>query len=243
MADQISPVVTAATKGKGLPVAKTTEYACDILGEYFANAKSLRLRCREIIDKYLFENCAAEIEMAADDAAFFVELVRLRDGSRIPATTYVRQVLRSTRDGQIGRHIVFQYGNGSRDMIGWSKMCGGRPASRGVAINAMREAVRQQAQEAYIAGVDGVGEDAVVHHDGMPFSEIAEMWLRDVGMTPGGLPLMDLFDGGGYTIAPGPLRESWREFHKRHATLVVVSQQWHIEHHAQERATNRRNAG
>ena len=69
------------------------------------------------------------------------------------------------------------------------------------------------------------------------------MWLLDVGVLPEQLPLMDLFDGGGYTISPGPLRDSWREFHKRHATLVVVSQQWHIEHHAQERATKKRNAG
>ena len=103
-------------------MAKTTEYACDILGEYFANATSLRNRCREIIDKYLFEGCAEELEMAVDHAAFFVELVRLRDGSRIPASTYVRNVLRSTRDGQIGRHVVFQYGDGSRDMIGWTKI-------------------------------------------------------------------------------------------------------------------------
>jgi len=236
-------VGTTATRGKGLPVAKTTEYACDILGEYFANATSLRMRCREIIDKYLFEGCAEELEMSLDDAAFFVELVRLRDGSRMPASTYVRHVLRSTRDGQVGRHVVFQYGDGSRDMIGWSKICGGRPASRGVAINDMREAVRQQMQEAYFAGCGAVGDDAVVHHDGMPFSEIAELWLRDVGMTPEQLPVMDLFDGGGYTLAPGPLRESWREFHKRHATLVVVSRQWHIEHHAQERAAKRKNAG
>lgn len=224
-------------------MAKKTEYACDILGEYFANATSLRMKCREIIDKYLFDGCAAELEMTIDDAAFFVELVRLRDSSRIPVTTYVRQVLRSTRDGQIGRHVVFQYGDGSRDMIGWSKICGGRPASRGVAINAMREAVRQQMQEAYIAGCAGAGDDAVVHHDGIPFSEIAEMWLLDVGMLPEQLPLIDLFDGGGYTISPGPLCESWQEFHKRHATLVVVSQRWHIEHHAQERATKKRNAG
>lgn len=224
-------------------MAKTTEYACDILGEYFANATSLRMKCAEIIDKYLYEGCAEEVEMAVDDAAFFVELVRLRDGSRIPATTYVRNVLRSKRDGQIGRHVVFQYGDGSRDMIGWSKICGGRPASRGVAIKAMREAVRQQMQEAYNAGCGTVGDDAVVHHDGMPFSEIAELWLREVRATPEQLPLMDLFDGGGYTLAPGPMRESWREFHKRHATLVVVSRQWHIEHHAQERAAKKRNAG
>ena len=224
-------------------MTKKTQYACDILGEYFANATLLRVKCRQIIDKYLFEGCAEELEMAVDDAAFFVELVRLRDSARIPVTTYVRQVLRSTRDGQIGRHVVFQYGDGSRDMIGWSKICGGRPASRGVAINAMREAVRQQMQEADIAGCTGAGDDAVVHHDGIPFSEIAEMWLLDVGMLPEQLPLMDLFDGGGYTISPGPLRESWQEFHKRHATLVVVSQRWHIEHHAQERATKKRNAG
>jgi hypothetical protein len=234
----------AATRAKGpTSLAKKTEYACDILGEYFANATSLRVKCRQIIDKYLFEGCAEEIEMAVDDAEFFLELVRLRDSSRIPATTYVRKVLRSTRDGQVGRHVVFQFGDGSRDMIGWSKMCGGRPASRGVAINAMREAVRQQMQEAYIAGCDSAGDDAVVHHAGISFSEIAEMWLREISKTPEQLPLMDLFDGGGYTIAPGPLRESWREFHKKHATLVVVSQRWHIEHHAQERATKKRNAG
>lgn len=230
-----------------------TKYACDILGEYFATAAALRSRCREIIDKYLGGGCQLEEPMVDDDAAFFVELVRLRDSSRIPASTYVRRVVRCCRDGQVGRHVRFEYGDGTNDLIGWAKLCGGKPATFTQVTSAMRETIRHQMQSAYVAFFDGkqfgtcpktglqisytgehFGDRAVVHHDGMPFAEIRDRWLRERGVRVEDLALKDLWDGGGHELADGVLCESWKRFHKEKALLVVVSDRWHQQHHSKE---------
>jgi hypothetical protein len=230
-----------------------TKYACEILGEYFATASALRARCREVLDKYLADGCAPEEEMSDDDAALFVELVRLRDPSRIPISTYVCRVVRCCRDGQIGRHVRFEYGDGTSDMIGWAKLCGGKTATFTQVTNAMRETIRKQVQAAYGAFFKGrdfglcpktglqisytgehLGDRAVVHHDGMSFADIRDSWLRETGVRIQELELKDLWDGGGYEMADGVLRESWKKFHQENALLVVVSERWHKSHHANE---------
>lgn len=232
---------------------RKTQYACDILGEYFATATELRARCRELLDKYLVAPCAAEQPMQEDDAAFFVELVRLRDASRVPTGCYVRRVFRGSREGQVGRHVLFEYSDGSLDMIGWSKLCGGQPASATVASNAMRQSIKPQMQKAYVEFFQGHesgtcpktgvaisaaggwhGDDAVVHHDGLSFSEIRDAWLLQNGLTLEQIPLKDLWDGGGYEVAPGELCDSWKRFHRERAALAVVSATWHREHHRAE---------
>jgi len=231
-------------------VAKT-KYACEILGQQFSTAAALRIRCREILDSYLAPGSPAEQEMLDDDRLFFIELVRLRDQTRIPEGTYVRRVVRCCRDGQIGRHVRFEYGDGTSDMIGWSKLCGGPPATFTQVTNALRESIRDQMQAAYTAFFKGRssgacpytgielsytgeihGDRAVVHHDGMQFSQIRDLWFQSTGIKPDGVPLKDLFDGGGYEVSDGEIRDSWRAFHAEKATLVVVSEKWHHEHHA-----------
>ena len=231
-----------------------TKYACDILGEYFATASALRARCREVIDKYLADGCHHEEQMGDDDAVFFVELVRLRDPTRIPVSTYVRRVVRCCRDGQLGRHVRFEYGDGATDLVGWAKLCGGKPATFTQVTSAMRETIRPQMQAAYVAFFNGrhcgacpktglqinyTGEHcadrAVVHHDGMSFAEIRDVWLRECGVRIEDLPLKDLWDGGGYELADGVLRESWKQFHQEKASLVVVSERWHKKHHANQK--------
>ena len=233
---------------------RKTQYACDILGEYFSTASELRARCRQLLDKYLVSPCSEEQLMGEDDSAFFVELVRLRDPSRVPAGCYVRSVLRGSRDGQVGRHVVFEYSDGTRDMIGWSKLCGGQPAGLTVASNAMRQSIKPQMQAAYVEFFQGrdfatcpktgrtlsaTGEwcddSAVVHHEGMSFAEIRDAWLAENNVAADQLPLKDLWDGGGHELAPGPLCDSWKEFHREMATLTVVSSRWHSEHHVSER--------
>lgn len=239
--------------GKGLPAVAKTKYACEILGTFYPTAASLRSRCREILDRYTDPRHGLEQELAGEDHDFFVELVRLRDARRIPPWTYVRRIVRCCRDGQIGRHVRFEYGDGTSDMIGWAKLCGGRPATFAQVSNAMREAVRDQAQSAYTSffrgsnsgvcpktGVDisytgkFYGSRAVVHHDGLSFARIRDMWLESTGRRPEELSLLDMFDGGGHTLAPGEDRDSWRAFHAERAVLVVVSEKWHREHHAAE---------
>jgi hypothetical protein len=136
-------------------------------------------------------------------------------------------------------------------MIGWSKLCGGPPATFTQVTNALRESIRDQMQAAYTAFFKGRssgacpytgielsytgeihGDRAVVHHDGMQFSQIRDLWFQSTGIKPDGVPLKDLFDGGGYEVSDGEIRDSWRAFHAEKATLVVVSEKWHHEHHA-----------
>lgn len=228
-----------------------TKYACEILGESYPTASALRSRCREIIDRYTDPKNGLEQEVVGEDHNFLVELVRLRDAGRIPTGTYVRRIVRCCRDGQVGRHIRFEYGDGTSDMIGWSKLCGGKPATFTQASNAMREAVRDQMHAAYMRffggsssgvcpktgatishGGEFFGGRAVVHHDGMPFAQIRDLWLKASGKTAESLALKDIFDGGGHTLADGDDRESWRAFHAENAILVVVSESWHKQHHA-----------
>lgn len=232
---------------------RRTRYACDINGEHFATAKALGERCRAIIDKYEFPGCPPELEMSDEDAGFFVELVRLRDPDRVPSGCYVMRVLRSNREGQIKRHVKFIYSNGDGDLIGWSKLCGGKPCDATTVSAAMRESVRAQVQQVWsdffkssdygicpMSGraISSTGElcddRAVVHHDGMSFSEIRDSWLREMGMKASDVPLRDLFDGGGYEVAAGDLAESWKQYHASHASLVVVSEHWHRNHHGLE---------
>lgn len=233
-----------------------TKYACEILGQSFETAEALRQHCRSIIDAYLSPEMGDEREMSDEHSSFFVELVRLRDPGRIPNRTYVRRVVRCCRLGQRGRHVRFEFGDGTSDLIGWAKICGGKPATFNQVTNAMREAIRDQMQSAYMnffqGRVSGVcprtgmsisytgehhGDSAVVHHDGMSFSQIRDMWFAESGLAPAELVLKDLFDGGGYTLADGEARDSWRAFHAQNATLVVVSASWHRDHHAADART------
>lgn len=228
-----------------------TKYACEILGQQFSTAAALRNRCRVILDAYLAPGSDPEQEMLDDDRLFFIELVRLRDQARIPQDTYVRRVVRCCREGQMGRHVRFEYGDGTSDMIGWSKLCGGPQATATQVTSALRESIRDQMQAAYTAFFRGRnsgqcpftgialsytgeihGDRAVVHHDGMQFSQIRDLWFESTGITPEGVPLKDLFDGGGYEVSDGAIRDSWRAFHAEKARLVVVSEKWHHEHHA-----------
>lgn len=232
---------------------RKTRYACAILGEEFATAESLRDRCRMILDKYLGPHCAAEQQMEEEDAAFFVELVRLRDKYRISSGVYVSSVLRSSRLGHIGRHVVFVYSDGTRDMISWKKLCGGPPSSKQRVTNAMRESVRAQMISAWgshfrgasiakctktgaivTAGEEWHGEPASIHHDGVPFAQIRDEWLSENGLSFEDVPLKDLFDGGGHEVAPGDLADSWKSFHASRANLIVVSAEWHKLHHGEK---------
>lgn len=233
---------------------RKTQYACDILGEYFPTAARLRERCQQILDRYLSEPCYQEHRMAEEDAAFFVELVRLRDPLRVPAGCYVRRVIRGARQSQIGRHLLFEYSDGTRDMIGWSKLCGGPPACATRANAAMRQSIKPQMLSAWAKFFDGreygvcpktrrtisatgswCDDSAVVHHEGIPFAQIRDAWLHQNKLTANQLPLKDLWDAGGYEIATGELCESWKQFHEQMATLLVVSSRWHAEHHVAER--------
>jgi len=186
-----------------------------------------------VLDKYLGHPCHDEEQL--DDE-------------------YVKRVLRSTRDGQVGRHLLFEYSDGSRDMIGWSKLCGGRPATSTIASDAMRQSIKDQMQKVYgeffkgrqygtcpktgktiSATGEWCGDSAVVHHDGLSFADIRDAWLTKQGISIEDVPLKDMWDGG-REVAAGDLCDSWKCFHGEMAVLVVVSAEWHTKHHKQERA-------
>jgi hypothetical protein len=133
---------------------RKTQYAVEINGELFANGEALRSRCRLLIDKYLWAGCPADVSLDACDSSFFIELVRLRDPSRIEAHGYVRDVVRTTREGQVGRHLRFVYGDGAVDMIGWSKLCAGEKNTSQKVNDALRQAVAKQMARVYAATFD-----------------------------------------------------------------------------------------
>lgn len=246
---------------------RRTKYATEINGEVFPNGDALRDRCRLILDKYIWGGCPNDVSLDDDDASFFIALVRLRDPARIPAGDYIADVCRTTREGQVGRHLAFFYGSGTKDMIGWSKLCAGKRKKPQQVTDAMRQAVASQMMRAYSSAfgksgfsVDELGnisidagiavcpksgrtlsptgeyadDSAVVHHDGVSFSELRDIWLESSGYTLDALPIVDL-ELGGSSIAPGDASDSWQAFHAMNANLVVVSKKWHDEHHASER--------
>jgi hypothetical protein len=134
--------------------ARKTQYAVEINGEVFPNGESLRDRCRSVLDKYIWHGCPAEVSLEDDDSCFFIELVRLRDPIRLEVNGYVRDVTRTTREGQVGRHLCFVYGNGMRDMIGWSKLCAGERKTPQKASDALRQSVANQMARAYAKTFD-----------------------------------------------------------------------------------------
>lgn len=231
---------------------KATKYAVDINGEIFQSGEALRDRCRLLLDKYIWAGCPHDVSLDDDDASFFISFVRIRDPRRIPEGDYVADVCRTTRDGQVGRHLAFFYGSGTKDMIGWSKLCTGKRGRPQQATDAMRQAVAAQMMRAYSSAFAGqiaqcpksgrtlsvtgeyADDTAVVHHDGVSFSELRDIWLDSTGYTLACLPVVEL-EIGGCSLAPGDALESWQAFHARHAILVVVSKRWHDEHHAEER--------
>jgi hypothetical protein len=133
---------------------RKTQYSVEINGEVFPNGEALRSRCRSVIDKYLWPGCPRDVSLDGCDSSFFIELVRLRNPSRIESNGYVRDVTRTTRDGQIGRHLCFTYGNGVRDMIGWSKLCAGEPKTSQKVNDALRQAVAKQMARVYAKAFD-----------------------------------------------------------------------------------------
>jgi hypothetical protein len=246
---------------------KATKYAVDINGEIFKSGEALRDRCRLLLDKYVWPGCPLDVSLSDDDASFFLSLVRIRDPGRIPPGDYVADVCRTTRDGQVGRHLAFFYGSGTKDMIGWSKLCAGKRKKPQQVTDAMRQAVASQMMRAYSSAfskggfsVDESGsisiqtntavcpksgrtlsptgeyadDCAVVHHDGVSFSELRDIWLDSTGYTVDCLPIVEL-EIGGCSLAPGDALESWQAFHASNANLVVVSKKWHDEHHSEER--------
>lgn len=231
---------------------KATKYAVDINGEIFQSGEALRDRCRLLLDKYVWPGCPLDVSLSDDDASFFISLVRIRDPRRIPEGDYVADVCRTTRDGQVGRHLAFFYGSGTKDMIGWSKLCTGKRGRPQQATDAMRQAVAAQMMRAYSSAFVGqiaecpksgrtlsptgeyADDTAVVHHDGVSFSELRDIWLDRTGYTVDSLPIVEL-EIGGCSLAPGDALESWQAFHASNANLVVVSKKWHDEHHAEER--------
>jgi len=85
---------------------------------------------------------------------------------------------------------------------------------------AAREAVRDQ-----IAAVAGGGH---VHHDGKPFRQILNEWLAARG---GAVPELIHGDLHDYFRDPADA-VSWREHHKQHAVLRLVSVEEHKRIHA-----------
>jgi hypothetical protein len=141
------------------PVARKTQYAVEVNGIYFANGGELKKHIRSMIDTYIWPGCPDDVSMNEEHSSFLVELVRMREPSRVPDGQYVRDVLRTTREGQIGRHVCFVYGNGHRDVISWNGLCTAGKNSRQHANDALRDAVRGQTARVFARAFDDTSVD------------------------------------------------------------------------------------
>ena len=221
---------------------RRTKHAREILGEFYPTAKALRKRCQEILDQYRQTTAAPDVLLSGEHAAFFVELLQ-PEGA-------VSAAYKSTRDGQLGRHLRFVYEDGLSDLVSWNNACGSPPKQAAEASNAMRWESSKlsvdvackffsapwpwlcQKSGVYVSQAGGFeGERYEVHHDGKEWSCIRDEWLEAEGITLEQVPIEPQFGGGGYQMQPGALRSSWVRFHAEHAKLVVVSLSWHKQHH------------
>ena len=142
-------------------VMRKTGYGAELNGVLFPNGESLKRYARQIIDAYIWPGCPPDVPMSGDHASFFIELVRMRDPSRIPTGQCVREVLRTTREGQLGRHVCFVYGDGTRDAISWNGLCTAGKNTRQQANDALRDSVRGQAARVYAKAFDGTRVDVL----------------------------------------------------------------------------------
>lgn len=230
-----------------MSTARKSKHAREVCGEFFGTATALRDRCREILDCYPQTHERKHVQLNEKDALFFVELMR----SSVP----VDRVWRTTSEGQLGRHVRFEYLDGSSELVGWSQACGAPKSMKSAVSNAMRFASAASSMEllsrffsspgpwrcqksgVFISQRGGFeGEKAHVHHEGVEWSVIRDMWLEKQCISIDDVPVREGFDGRGYEMTPGDLRESWRRFHDQHARLVVVSKSWHESHHASQRS-------
>jgi hypothetical protein len=226
-------------------------YHSNVLGEFFPTAKSLLEKCRNILDSYMDPALGLEAEMNVTDSNFFYELVMKRDPERIEKHGGLFGVYRSHRFGVPGRHLRFVYEDGSEDMIGWSKMASPVSGIEAKVTRCLRDSVRDQIEEAIdlflsgdccrhcpMTGVkigrsgSGCEDKAIVHHEGMSFSNIRDLWLAWHGIELKDIVLRSKGTEGGSRIADANLERAWQQFHREQSKLVVVSEQWHIKHHS-----------
>lgn len=233
---------------------KKSKHAREICGKWFPTSKAIRQRCRDILDEYAQTHANREIILSRCHTEFFVSLIK--------PVGQVRRAFRSTSEGQIGRHLRFEYEDGSSELASWNDACGSPPKYKKEASDAMRFESDKSSRDLvatffscpppwkcqksgqFVSRRGGFeGDLAHVHHDGIEWAAIRDAWLQSESITLNDVPIEKHFDGRGYQMIKGSLTDSWRHFHDSVANLVVVSQRWHIEHHAQERATKKRNAG
>ena len=225
-------------------------YHSAVLGEFFPTAKSLLQKCREILDAYMDPAWGLNAELNSTDANFFYELVMKRDPERIKRHGGLRAAYRSHRFGVLGRHLKFVYEDGFEDLIGWSKMVSHTGSDGARVTSCMRDAIREQIEQALdsFLGDNGYGycpmsqrlinrsglgceDKAIVHHEGLSFSNLRDLWLAWHGMEMKDVVLVSRGAVGGSRIADPRMESSWQEFHVQNSKLVVVSDKWHKEHH------------
>lgn len=224
---------------------RKSKHARTVGGEFFPTAKALRERCRIILDQYRQTKEAPEVEISLEHMRFFVDVIR---PVRAVAFAY-----KSTADGQLGRHLRFEYEDGSSELVGWSDACGSAPNRRADATAAMRFESSKLSRDVlveffaspapWLCQKSGVhismsggfdGELCCVHHDGEEWAAIRDAWLEQEGICLEDVPTEPHFDGRGQQMPAGAFRDSWRSFHDSRAKLVVVSRSWHKRHHASD---------
>jgi hypothetical protein len=208
-----------------------------IRGVYYPTYVSIRKEILRRLDKYTSK---APENLCDDDADWFVHLIR--EMHPYPSEKLHRPVVgikRYNRYGHQGNNLMLMYDDGSAMPFSWNKCCKGRESSDGTSVkNAMRAAVQDQTSsvidaafrytDKIVCPMSGeliTRQAAHVDHAPPKFADLVQAWLIDRNLDLAKVPLVDDPQGGAL-LAPGPMLDSWRAFHERHAILRVVSAKW-----------------
>ena len=210
-----------------------------IRGMYFPTYISVR---REILRRLAKYSSVAPDDLAPDDVAWFVDLIReMHPYAAEKLSKPVVGIRRFNRYGVNGNNLMLVYQDGSALPFSWNKCCKGKHSSDAQSIKAaLRAAVQDQTgavrDEQFSKGTTFVcpmsgdtitRETAHVDHAPPSFADLVQAWLIEHDIRLEDVPLGDDPQGGAI-LAAGDLRDSWVRFHRRHAVLRVVSARWNM---------------
>lgn len=182
-------------------------------------------------------------DLNAEDAEWFVDLVRqLHPYPESKLHKPIAGVEVYVRYGVANNNLRFVYEDGTYQPFSWNKCCKGKASGDTTSIkNALRDAVNDQVVECLnmafkdrLLVVCPMTKKPVdrnsVHVDHAPpaFADIVVMWLRHERIQLSEVLLADDSQGG-QIMVEGTQKESWRDFHKKHARLRVVCAEWNIK--------------
>jgi hypothetical protein len=204
-----------------------------IRGVYYPTYVSVSKEILRRLEKYTLK---APENLCADDVDWFVHLIReMHPYASRKLHRPVVGIKRYNRYGHQGNNLMLMYDDGSALAFSWRKCCKGKASSDAHSVkSAFRDAVRDQTSavmaDAFshsatincpICGESVRRDQAHVDHMPPEFQDLLSAWLIERDLTLEQVTLADDPQGGA-VLPDGMTRDSWREFHQRHARLRVL---------------------